>query len=84
MSLIEQYLQRSNDIIGERTETEGRYDNEVIKWLKKYGKIRKAIKKANKKYPDEALKYDESNINEIASHYEYIMRHIEIVQKIGH
>jgi hypothetical protein len=56
----------------------------VIKWLKKYGKIRKAINKANKKYPNEALKYDESNINEIASHYEYIMQHMEIVQKIGH
>ena len=84
MSLIEQYLERSNDIIGERTQAEERYDNEVIKWLKKYGKIRKAINKANKKYPNEALKYDESNINEIASHYEYIMKHLEIVQKIGH
>jgi len=38
----------------------------------------------NKKSPNEALKYDESNINEIASHYEYIMQHMEIVQKIGH
>ena len=38
----------------------------------------------NKKSPNEALKYDESNINEIASHYEYIMDHMEIVQKIGH
>jgi len=84
MSLIDQYLQRSQDIIGERTAHEERYDNEVIKWLKKYGKIRKAINKANKKYPNEALNYDDSNIDDIASHYEYLMQHMEIVQKIGH
>ena len=84
MSLIDQYLQRSQDIISERTSHEERYDNEVIKWLKKYGKIRKAINKANKKYPKEALKYDDSNIDDIASHYEYLMQHMEIVQKIGH
>ncbi len=84
MSLSEQYLQRSNDIIGERTEAEEKYDNEVIKWFKKYGKIRKAINKANRKYPGEALKYDDSNISEIASHYDYLLQHTEIVQKIGH
>ncbi len=84
MSLIDQYLQRSQDVIGERTSHEERYDNEVIKWFKKYGKIRKAINKANKKYPNEAMKYDDSNIDDIASHYEYLMQHMEIVQKIGH
>jgi len=84
MSLIDQYFQRSQDIIGDRTPEEERYDNEVIKWLKKYGKIRKAINKANKKYPNEALKYDETNINDVASHYEYLLQHMEIVQKIGH
>lgn len=84
MSLIDQYFQRSQDIIGDRTPDEERYDSEVIKWLKKYGKIRKAINKANKKYPNEALKYDETNINDVASHYEYLLQHMEIVQKIGH
>ncbi len=84
MSLIDQYFQRSQDIIGDRTPDEEQYDNEVIKWLKKYGKIRKAINKANKKYPNEALKYDETNIDDIASHYDYLLKHMEIVQKIGH
>ena len=84
MSLIDQYLQRSQDIIGERTPEEVRYDNEIIKWLKKYGKIRRAINKANEKYPNEALKYDDTNINDIASHYNYLLQHMEIVKKIGH
>ena len=84
MSLIDQYMQRSQDIIGERTKEEEQYDNELIKWLKKHGKIRKAINKANKKYPDEAIQYNEENIGEIEAHYDYLMKHIEIVGKIGH
>jgi DNA-binding protein H-NS len=44
MNLIDQYMQRSQDIIGERTPEEEKYDNELTKCLKKYGKIRKAIK----------------------------------------
>lgn len=83
MNLIDQYMQRSQDIIGERTPEEEKYDNELIKCLKKYGKIRKAINKANKMYPDEALQYDEKNISDIEAHYDYLMKHMEIVGKIG-
>ena len=84
MNFIEQYIQQSQDIIGERTPEEEKYDNEVIRCLKKYGKIRKAINKANKKYPDDALTYNDENIGDIKSHYDYLMKHMEIVQKIGH
>ena len=83
MNLIDQYFQRSQEIIGERTPDEERYDNEVLKWLKRYGKIRRAISKVNKKYPNEALKYDDSNIGQIASHYEYLAQHIGIVKRIS-
>ena len=81
--MIEQYLERANDIIGERTKDEENYDNEVVKWLRKYGKIRKALNKANKKFPNEAMQHDESNIGEIAAHYDYLMQHMDIVKKIG-
>jgi hypothetical protein len=84
MSLIDQYMQRSQDIVGERTREEELYDNELINWLKKHGKIRKAINKANKKYPDEAIQYNEENIGEIEAHYDHLMKHMEIVGKIGH
>ena len=43
MKELEQYLERANDIIGPRTKEEEQYDNEVVKCLKKYGKIRKAL-----------------------------------------
>ena len=54
MNLIEQYLLHSQEIIGDRTQPEKRYDNEVIRWLRKGKNIGKAIDKANKKYPKEA------------------------------
>lgn len=81
--MIEQYLKRANEIIGERSKEEEKYDNEVVKWLKKQGKIRKALNKANQKYPEQALKYDDSNIDDLASHYEYLMQHMDIVKKLG-
>ena len=80
MNFTEQYLQRSQEIIGDRTPEEELYDNEVVMWLKKFGKIRKALNKANKKYPNEAMQYDDSNINDIASHYEYLLQRMEITK----
>ena len=76
-------MQRSQEIIGERTPEEEKYDSEVIKSFMKYGKIRKAINRANKMYPDEALKYDKENIGDIEAHYSYLINHIKIMGKIG-
>lgn len=84
MNEIEQYLQRSNEIIGERTKDEECYDKEVITYLRKYGKIRKALNKANKKYPNQALKYDDSTINDISEHYEYLLQHEEVLNKLSY
>lgn len=52
MNFLEQYLQRSEEIIGDRSPAEKRYDNEVLK-----------------KYPREALDVDDSNSDDVASHY---------------
>ena len=86
MDFLEQYLNTANEIIGDRTKDEERYDKEVLRWLRKgKGKgIKKAINKANKKYPKEALKVDDNTINEIASHYDYLLEHDNIIRKISH
>jgi hypothetical protein len=84
MDFIEQYLSRSQEIIGDRSRAEIRYDNEVIRWLRKGREIKKAIKKANKKYPNEALKLDGSDIHDVASYYEYLLEHENIIHKISH
>ena len=83
MNLIDQHLDRANEIIGERTPREEKYDNEVLLWLEKTGKIRKAINKANKKYPNEALQYNEDNIADILEHYDYLLNHMKIIRKLG-
>jgi hypothetical protein len=36
MDFIEEYFSRSQEIIGDRTQTEIRYDNEVVRWLRTY------------------------------------------------
>ena len=82
MSLIAQYLRRSQEIIGHRTDAEEQYDTEVIKWLKKGLTIKRAVKKANQKYPDEALKINEINIDDVAAHYDYLRQHLEIMEGI--
>ena len=84
MDLFEQYLSRSKEIIGERTQAEIRYDNEVLRWLRKGKKIKNAIEKANKKYPDEALQVDKSNINDVSNHYDYLLEHDKIMRKLKH
>ena len=83
MSLIDQYLRHSQEIIGNRTESEEQYDDEVIKWLKKGLTITKAIDRANERYPDEALKLDETTVEDVAAHYEYLLQHMEILQKMA-
>ena len=82
MELLNQYLQRSQEIIGDRTREEMRYDKEVLRWLRKGKKIQKAIEKANKKYPKEALEIDDKTINDVAAHYEYILEHENIMKRM--
>ena len=82
MDLLNQYLQRSQEIIGDRTREEMRYDKEVLRWLRKGKKIQKAIENDNKKNPKEALEIDDKTINDVAAHYEYILEHENIMKKM--
>lgn len=82
MDLLDHYLQRSQEIIGDRTREEIRYDKEVLRWLRKGKKIQKAIERANKKYPKEALEVNKKTINDVAAHYDYILEHENIMKKM--
>ncbi len=82
MGLMKKYLKRSQEIIGERTTEEEQYDNEVVKWLRIYEDIRKALDKANKKYPNEALLYDDLTIDDIELHYDYLVGYIDIIEAL--
>ena len=84
MDFLKQYLDSANEIIGDRTKEEERFDEEVLRWLRKGKGIKKAINKANRKYPKEALEVEHDNIDDVASHYDYLMEHDNIIRKISH
>ena len=80
---IKGYLDRSQEIIGERTPGEVAHDNEVIKQLRKGRNIKKALKMAAQKYPAEALHWDEGTIGDIDAYYDYLMEHEEITKRLS-
>ncbi len=84
MDFLEQYFDRANEIIGERTKEEERYDKEVLRWLRKGKGIQKAINTANQKYPEEALAVAVESIDDVAAHYDYLLEHDNIIRRISH
>ena len=82
MDILKQYIERANEVIGERTPEEQRYDHEVIRWLRRGKSINKAIAKANEKYPAEALQVDNDNLADVQAHYEYLEEHDAIMEKL--
>ena len=80
MDPLTQYLSRANEIIGERTPDEEKYDREVIRWMRKGKSITKAIAKANEKYPTETLQVDHDTLGEVRAHYEYLAEHEAIME----
>ena len=72
MDTLKQHTEGADEIIGERTPDEEKYDREVIRWMRRGKTIRKAIAKANEKYPAEALQVDNDNLADVLAHYEYL------------
>ncbi len=82
MDILKQYIGRADEIIGERTPEEQKYDREVIRWMRKGKAVAKAIAKANEKYPTEALQVDSDNLADVQAHYEYLAEHYAINEKL--
>jgi hypothetical protein len=83
MDFIDQYLDRARDIIGDRSADEKKYDAEVLKWLRKGRDIKKAIRKANRMFPKEALTVTDDNLAAVEAHYDYLKTHMSIASKLG-
>lgn len=82
MDILKQYTERADEIIGERTPDEQKYDREVIRWIRRGKSISKAIAKASEKYPTEALQLDNDNLADVQAHYEYLADHEAINEKL--
>ena len=83
MDALKQYLQRGREIIGDRSPAEKSYDDEVLRGLQSGMDVRVAIALASEKYPDEALQVDDANIEDVASHYEFLQEYEAILKKVS-
>ena len=82
MDLLHQYFDCAREIIGDRNADEEKYDREVIRWLRKGKNIKKAIDRANKKFPKSAMEIDDSTLQDVQAHYEYLAEHENIMGKM--
>ena len=82
MDILNHYISRADEIIGERTAEEQKYDHEVVRWVRRGKSISKAISKANQKYPTEALQVNNDNLADVQAHYEYLAEHEAIMEKL--
>jgi hypothetical protein len=80
---INAYLERAREIIGDRSQTEIDYDDEVIAQIGLGLDIKKAIAAANRKHPEEALEPDADQWADLAARYHYIMEHKAILKRFG-
>ncbi len=80
---INQYLQRSSEIIGDRSPAEKAYDEEIVAGLEKGLQLSEALKAANRKFPSEALQIDKSMLPDIKARYDYLAEHKKILERLG-
>jgi len=77
---IKTYLDRAAEILGERTESQILYDETVVEALNQGRTIKEALSIAGKDHPEEALEWDNDNIKDIATHYDYLKEHAKIME----
>ena len=68
--MIKAYLAQAEQVIGKRTAEETAHDDAVVAGLEKGLPIQAAPTNAAQQHPGEALSWDDSNIDDIAAHYE--------------
>jgi hypothetical protein len=81
--MIKAYLAQAEQIIGKRTPAEIAYDNTVVAGLEMGLPIEAALSNAAQQHPSEALSWDNSNITDIAGHYDYLKEHARILRQLG-
>ena len=73
------YLDRASELIGDRTAGETAYDDAVVEALNLGRPIEEALSMAGRKHPAEAISWDNSNIGDLAAHYDYLKEHARIM-----
>jgi hypothetical protein len=82
-NLINAYLERAREIIGERSPAEIAYDDSVVSHLSAGMDIKQAIQAANREHPEEALEPGPEHWGDLASRYAYLAEHKAILEQLG-
>jgi len=80
--ILKAYLDNAAEIIGHRSPSEKAYDDAVVDGLRQGHSIKESLAIAGAKFPDEAMEWSDSNIDEIAAHYDYLRNHSDILRMI--
>jgi hypothetical protein len=80
--IIKAYLDRAAEIIGDRASGAIAHDDTVVEALDQGHTIKEALAIAGENHPDEAIKWDDANIGDIAAHYEYLKEHRRITRML--
>ena len=83
VNLINSYLERAREIIGDRSPAEIDYDDAVVAHLGSGMDIKRAIAAANQTYPEEALMPNLDGWADLAARYQYIAEHDAILTRLG-
>ena len=80
--ILEAYLDSAAEIIGHRSPAEKAYDDAVVDALRQGKSIEDSLAIAGAKFPDEAIEWSDTNIGEIAAHYDYLRNHSDILRMV--
>ena len=80
--ILKAYLDHAAEIIGHRSPGEIAHDDAVVEALKHGHSIKESLAIARAKFPDEAIQWNDDNIDDISAHYEYLRNHSDIKRMI--
>jgi len=80
--ILKAYLDHAAEIIGHRSPSEIAYDEAVVDALRQGYSIKESLGIAGAKFPDEAIAWNDDNINDISAHYDYLRNHSDILRMI--
>ena len=81
VNVLKQYIDRAEEIVGERTPDEEKYDREVIRWLRRGKNITKPLPRLIRN-THKALQVNDDNLVDVEAHYEYLAGHEAIMEKL--
>ena len=80
--ILKAYLDHAAEMIGQRSPNEKAYDDAVLDALRRGKTIKESLAIAGTQFPDEAIQWSDDNIEEIATHYDYLRNHSDILKMI--